>query len=174
MNPWKKALGAGQPGVFALSAVSAVLLICVFLFVLPFSTVASALGPRWVLLANVTLYALVIAFAASFLVVSWRWFRRRGDIALALAICGVCVLAFKDLPAQTADLLIPLDEDQIVFSGWGPHTQNSRLLRLADGRQVEFANFVGVRYRDATPGLYVLVRGHFSRVVLDMRPVDRS
>jgi hypothetical protein len=115
----------------------------------------------------------VVAFAVSYLFVSWRWFRRRGDIALALAICGVCVFAFKDLPAQTADLLIPLDEDQIVFSGWGPHTQNSRLLGLADGRQVEFANFVGVRYRDATPGPYVLVRGHFSRLVLDMRPVDR-
>jgi len=116
---------------------------------------------------------LVVAFAASFLLVSWRWFRRRGEIAFALAFFGGCLFVFKDLPAQTADLVAPLEEQPIVFSGWGPHTQNSRLLRLANGEQVEFANFVGVQYRDATPGLYVLVRGHFSRVVLDMRPLDR-
>jgi len=139
---------------------------------MPFSMVASSLGPRWVLLANVLLYAVVVTFAASFLFVSWRWFRR-GELAFALAFFGGCLFVFKDLPAQTADLVAPLEEQPIVFSGWGPHTQNSRLLRLADGSQVEFANFVGVRYRDATPGLYVLVRGHFSRVVLDMRPVDR-
>jgi hypothetical protein len=173
MSRWKQALGADQPGVFALSAVSAVVLACVFLIVLPLSVVASSLGPRWVLLVNVLLYGLVIAFAASFLFVSWRWFRRRGDLAIALAFFGGCLFAFKDLPAQTADLLAPLDEEPIVFSGWGPHTQNSRLLRLADGRQVEFANFVGVQYRDATLGAYVLVRGHFSRIVLEMRPVDR-
>jgi hypothetical protein len=173
MSPWKKALGAGEPGVFYLSAVSAVLLIFVFLIVMPFSMVASALGPRWVLLANVMLYGFVIVFAASLLVASWRWFRRPGDVALALTICAACLFAFKDFPAQFADLLIPLDEDPIVFSGWGPHRQNSRLLPLADGAQVEFANFVGVEYRDATPGRYVLVRGHFSRVVLDMRPLDR-
>jgi hypothetical protein len=173
MNPWKKALGAGQPGVFALSAVSAVVLIWVFLIVMPFSMVASGLGPRWVLLANVLLYGAVVAFASAYFFVSWRWFRRRGDLAAALVFCGGCLFAFKDLPAQTADLVVPLDEDPIVFSGWGPHTQNSRLLRLANGEQVEFANFVGVQYGDATPGRYVLVRGHFSRVVLDMRPLDR-
>jgi len=173
MNRWKQALGAGQPGVFALSAVSAVLLVCVFVVVLPLSTVASALGPRWVLLANVLLYGWVVAFAVSYLFVSWRWSRRRGDLAVALAVCGVCLVAFRDLPAQATDLLVPLDEDPIVFSGWDSHTQNSRLLRLADGSQIEFANFVGVQYRDATPGPYILVRGHFSRVVLDMRPLDR-
>jgi hypothetical protein len=173
MNRWKKALGAGQPGAFFLSVVSVVLLVCVFLIVLPFSMVASALGARWVLLANVVLNGLVIAFAASLLVMWPRSSRRPSDLALALGVCVVCVFAFNDFPAQTADLVVPLDEDAIDFSGWGPHSENSRLLRLADGRQVEFANFVGVEYSSAAPGHYVLVRGHFSRLVLDMRPVDR-
>src|SRR2546422_1047920 len=91
----------------------------------------AAMTPRSV--ADVPRYGLVVAFATYFLFVSWRWFRRRGEFAIALAFFGGCLFAFKDLPAQTADLVAPLEEEPIVFSGWGPHTQSSRLLRLANG-----------------------------------------
>jgi fumarate reductase subunit D len=88
MNRWKAAFGAGEPGVFFLSAVSAVLLVCVFLIVMPFSLVASALGPQWVLLANVMLDGVVIAFAVSLPVWS-RLSRRRGDLGRQLAAASI-------------------------------------------------------------------------------------
>src|SRR5438093_399970 len=79
-----------------------------------------------------------------------------------------------ELFVEAADLFIPFDEETIAFTGWAPGPLDLRRVTLQDGPEVEFANDMPVRWRRLPPGTYVLVRGHLSRVIFDMRETSAA
>jgi Fas apoptotic inhibitory molecule (FAIM1) len=156
---WVKAVLAGLP-------VFVYLLLVLGLF----GPVARAFGsPRWVLGAEVAMDLTIPALAVVLVILAWQSERRGRNVAVALVFLALTLGLFRDVFAKGADLVLPLDEERIAFAGWEPAPLDMRRVTFAGGSEVEFANFIKVRYRRLPAGAYVLVRGHFSRLILDMR-----
>ena len=140
-----------------------------FVVIVPFGTFARASGPRWILAANVLVDTSVPIFAVILVVFAWQSRRRARNVTLALALLAMLGFVFREGFIEAADLIYPFDEETIVFKGWEPGPLDLRRVTLVDGPEVEFANDMPVRWRRLPQGTYVLVRGHLSRVILDMR-----
>ncbi|HEV8656148.1 MAG TPA: hypothetical protein VGR85_11620 [Candidatus Limnocylindria bacterium] len=147
------------------------LLVYIFVVVGPIAFIGSQLGPRWLLLANVLLTAPFVIVPALLVVVAWRSRQRGRNVAMAAALLVVALVAFRTTLAEAADLVLPFDEESVEFMGWEPASLQMRIVTMIGGPEVEFANWVKVKYRRLPPGSYVFVRAHLSRIVLDMRPV---
>lgn len=148
-----------------------VLLIYLFVVIVPFGTFARENGPRWILAANALFDAAIPAFAMSLVVFAWQSKLRGRNVVLALILCALAFYAFRGAPVEAIDLALPFDEEIIAFAGWEEGRYDLRHVKLIDGPEVEFANDMPVRWRHLPPGTYVLVRGHVSRVIVDMRPL---
>jgi len=135
-----------------------------------FGPVARAFGdPRWVLGAEVAMELTTPALAVVLVVVAWQSERRGRNVAVALLFLALTLGLFRETFSKAADLAIPFDEERVAFAGFEPVSLEMRRVTFIGGPEVEFANFIKVRYRRLPPGAYVLVRGHFSRLILDMR-----
>lgn len=145
-------------------------LLYLFLVIVPFGTFARTSGdPRWILAANV-LFDLSLPVAAAVAVIfAWQSRLRGRNVTMALFVFALAAFVFREGFVEAADLVVPLDEETIAFVGWDPGPLDLRRVKLVGGPEVEFANDMPVRWRRLPPGNYVLVRGHFSRVILDMR-----
>lgn len=156
---WVKAVLAGLPFL-------AYLLLVLGLF----GPLARAFGgPRWVLGAEVAMDLTIPALAVVLVILAWQSERRGRNAAVALFVLALTLGVFREVFAKSADLAVPLDEERVAFAGWEPVPLDMRRVTFVGGPEVEFANFIKVRYRRLPPGAYVLVRGHFSRLILDMR-----
>jgi hypothetical protein len=131
--------------------------------------IARALGPRWVLGAEVLMNAWIPAFALVLVIFAWQTSQRGRNVAIAVGFLVLILVLFRSSFAEAADLVLPFDEESVAFAGWEPVSLEMRRVTFVGGPEVEFANFIKVRYRRLPPGTYVLVRGHFSRLILDMR-----
>ncbi len=149
-----------------------VLLAYLFVVVVPFGTFARESGPRWILASNALVDLAFPAFAFSVVVIAWQTRLRGRNVAIALILFAVAFYAFRGFPAEAADLMLPFDEERIAFVGWEPGRVDLRHVKLLGGPEVEFGNNVPIRWRHLPHGDYVLVRGHISRVIVDMRPVS--
>jgi hypothetical protein len=146
------------------------LVVYLFLVIVPFGIFARQSGPRWILASNVFFDLALPAFGLALVVLAWQTRLRGRNVALALVLFALACFAFRGAPIEALDLLLPFDEETIAFLGWEPGPIDLRHVRLLGGPDVEFANNVPIRWRRFPPGTYVLVRGHVSRVILDMRP----
>src|SRR5439155_12284620 len=154
-----------------ISIASILLLIYLFLVIAPLGIYARTTGgPRWILAVNV-LWDLWVPAAAFVLVVfAWQSQKRGRNVAMAASVFAASVIPIPIGFAEAADLLVPLDVEPLTFAGWEPGPADLRRIKLVDGPVVEFANDTGLHWRRYEPGEYVIVRGHFSRVIVDMRP----
>jgi hypothetical protein len=126
-------------------------------------------GPRWVLGAEIAMDLTVPALAVALVVLAWQSEHRGRNVTVALLFLALTLGVFQGLFVKAADLALPFDEERVAFAGWEPASLDMRRVTFVGGPEVEFANFIKVRYRRLPPGAYVLVRGHFSRLILDMR-----
>jgi len=145
-----------------------VLLAYLFVVIVPFGTFARTSGPRWILASNALFDLAIPAFAFAVVVIAWQSRLRGRNVAMALVLFAVAFYAFRGFPGEAADLTLPLDEEAIAFAGWEPGPITLRHAKLIGGPEVEFGNNVPIRWRHLEPGNYVLVRGHLSRVVVDV------
>lgn len=146
-----------------------VLVIYLFLVIVPFGIFARQSGPRWILAANVLFDSAIPVFALALVVFAWQTRLRGRNVVLALVVFAVACFAFRGAPVEAIDLVLPFDEETIAFAGWEPGPIDLRHVKPIGGPDVEFANDLPIRWRRFEPGTYVLVRGHVSRVILDMR-----
>ena len=130
-------------------------------------------GFRWIIGAN-ALFDLTLPLAAFVLVVfAWQSRLRGRNVALALALFAAVCAAFPLGFVEAADVFAPFDEETIEFHGWRPGG-GLRTVTELDGAEFNFANDTKIRWRRFPPGTYAVLRGHFSRVVLDMREVTSA
>jgi hypothetical protein len=151
---------------------ASIVLLVYFLIVLgPFAFIGSQLGPWPLLLANVLSTAPFVVVPALLVVVASRSKQPGRNVALAVALLAIAIVVFRGTLLEAADLVVPFDEESVAFTGWEPVSLQMRIVTMVGGSQLEFADWVKVKYHRLPPGSYVLVRAHFSRIVLDMRPV---
>jgi hypothetical protein len=131
--------------------------------------IARVLGPRWVLAAEVLMNAWIPVIAVVLVIFAWQTSQRGRNVSIALIFFVVTLVLSRNTFAEAADLMLPFDEESVAFAGWEPVSLEMRRVTFVGGPEVEFANFIKVRYRRLPPGAYVLVRGHFSRLIVDMR-----
>ncbi len=141
---------------------------------IPFGAFARGNGPRWILGANVLVDTSIPIFAMILVLFAWQSRQRGRNVAIALALLALVGFVFREGFVEAADLFIPFDEETIAFTGWAPGPLDLRRVTLQDGPEVEFANDMPVRWRRLPPGTYVLVRGHLSRVIFDMREASAA
>jgi len=149
---------------------SVAFLLYLFVVIIPFGTFARTSGdPRWILAANVLLDLSLPLVAAVVVIIAWQSRLRGRNGLMALFLFALVAFVFREGFVEAADLVMPFDEEKIAFVGWEPGPLDLRRVTLIGGPEVEFANDMPVRWRRLPPGSYVLVRGHWSRVILDMR-----
>jgi hypothetical protein len=146
------------------------LIVYLFLVIVPFGIFARMSGPRWILASNVLFDLAIPVFGLTLVVFAWQTRLRGRNVALALVLFVLACFAFRGAPGEAVDLFLPFDEETIAFTGWESGRIDLRHVKLRGGPDVEFAHNVPIRWRLFPPGDYVLVRGHVSRVILDMRP----
>lgn len=146
-------------------------LLYLFVVIVPIGIFArTSGGPRWILAANALLDVSLPLVAAVVVIFALQSRLRARNRVMAVALFAVIAFVFREGFVEAADLVMPLDEETIAFAGWEPGPLDLRRVTLVGGPEVEFANDLPVRWRRLPPGGYVLVRAHFSRVILDMRP----
>jgi len=138
-----------------------------------FGPIARAFGgPRWVLAAEVAMDLAIPVLAVVLVILAWQTDRRGRNVTVALAFLALILFAFRGTAAEAADLALPFDEESVAFAGWQPAPMDMRRVTFVGGPEVEFANFVKVRFRRLEPGAYLLLRGHFSRLIVDMQALS--
>ncbi len=168
-GPLKPAMRAPFGWRWGLASIG--LLIYIFAVVGPIAFAARELGPRPLLLANVLFAAPFVLVPALLVVVAWRSRQRGRNVALAVVLLVIAAVAFRMSLAAAADVVLPFDEEAVEFRGWEPASLQTRIVTMIGGPEMEFADWIKVRYRRLPAGSYVLVRAHLSRLVLDMRPL---
>ena len=127
-----------------------------------------------VLAAEVAMDLAIPVLAVVLVILAWQTDRRGRNVTVALAFLALILFAFRGTAAEAADLALPFDEESVAFAGWQPAPMDMRRVTFVGGPEVEFANFVKVRFRRLEPGAYLLLRGHFSRLIVDMQALSAS